>query len=200
MSTEQAVNVEENATETSFKEQDAKADKCVMRYTYGSMGVGLMPFPLVDLAALSALQLKMLHSLAGLYEVKFMDNLGKTSISSLAGGYLPVANTSGFAASLAKFVPGVGSFLAYGSAVMLNGAATYAIGKVFAQHFASGGTFLTFDPEAVRDYFAKQYEKGKEVVSSLKNGKEKNSSAEKTTAASASSATGASAASSSAAK
>ncbi|CAK8715764.1 DUF697 domain-containing protein [Candidatus Electronema halotolerans] len=182
---EQAVNVEKNSAD--FKEQDDRADKCVMRYTYGSMGIGLMPFPLVDLAALSALQLKMLHSLADLYEVKFMDNLGKASISSLAGGYLPVASTSGLAASLAKFVPGVGSFMAYGSAVMLNGAATYAIGKVFAQHFASGGTFLTFDPEAVREYFAKQYEKGKEVVSSLKNDKEKTAStaASSTSAASA---------------
>jgi uncharacterized protein (DUF697 family) len=173
MSDEQTVGVEDNATETAVKEQDAKADKCVMRYTYGGMGIGLVPFPLVDLAALAALQLKMLHNLAEIYEVKFMDNLGKASISSLAGGYLPVANTSSFAASLTKFIPGVGAALAYGSAVMLNGATTYAIGRVFAQHFASGGTFLTFDPEAVRDYFAKQYEKGKEVVASLKSGKEK---------------------------
>jgi uncharacterized protein (DUF697 family) len=188
MSEEQAVNIEENAEKNTLQELDAKADKCVMRYTYGGMGVGLLPLPLVDLAALTALQLKMLHSLSDLYEVKFMDNLGKASISSLAGGYLPVANTSGLAASLTKFVPGVGSFLAYGSAVMLNGAATYAIGKVFAQHFASGGTFLTFDPDAVREYFAKQYEKGKEVVSSLKNGKEKAADSSSTGAAASSAA------------
>jgi len=33
------------------------------------------------------------------------------------------------------------------------GAATYAIGKVFVRHFASGGTFLTFNPEKVKDYY-----------------------------------------------
>ncbi len=80
MGEERTINVEEDVAEAALKEKDAKADKCVMRYTYGSMGVGLMPFPLVDLATLSALQLKMLHSLADLYDVKFMDNLGKASI------------------------------------------------------------------------------------------------------------------------
>ena len=32
--------------------------------------------------------------------------------------------------------------------------AAYAVGKVFIQHFASGGTFLTFDPEKVRAHYA----------------------------------------------
>jgi hypothetical protein len=46
-----------------------------------------------------------------------------------------------------------------------NAAFTYAVGKVFQQHFASGGTFLTFDPEKVKGYFASQYNKvrGKKV-------------------------------------
>jgi hypothetical protein len=39
------------------------------------------------------------------------------------------------------------------------------MGKVFIQHFESGGTFLTFDPQQVRDYYAQQFEKGKEEVS-----------------------------------
>ena len=43
----------------------------------------------------------------------------------------------------------------------LAGASTYAVGKVFVQHFESGGTFLNFDPEDVRDYYAEQFEKGK---------------------------------------
>jgi hypothetical protein len=41
---------------------------------------------------------------------------------------------------------------------------TYAVGKVFLQHFASGGTFLDFDPKTVREYFAKMFDEGKLVV------------------------------------
>ncbi len=44
------------------------------------------------------------------------------------------------------------------------GASTYAVGKVFIQHFESGCTFLSFDPRQVRDYYAQQYKKGKQEV------------------------------------
>jgi hypothetical protein len=81
---------------------------------------------------------------------------------------VPTSLSPGLAASLGKFIPGVGQTLATGSAVLLNGAATYAVGKVFIQHFAAGGTFLTFDPEAVRDYFATQLKEGGEVAADLK--------------------------------
>ncbi|MCI5140318.1 MAG: hypothetical protein D3909_00955 [Candidatus Electrothrix sp. ATG1] len=49
------------------------------------------------------------------------------------------------------------------------GATTFAVGKVFNQHFSSGGTFLTFDPEKVRDYYNSMFEKGKNVAAKMKN-------------------------------
>jgi hypothetical protein len=41
------------------------------------------------------------------------------------------------------------------------GAATYAVGKVFIQHFESGGTLLNFNPDSVRDYYKQELQKGK---------------------------------------
>ncbi len=168
---EENTTVEEKDQATAHAEPDALAKRRILQYTSGGMAIGLVPFPLLDLAALTAVQLKMLHSLAEIYEVEFKASLGKSAISSLIGGVMPVASAAPVAASLSKFIPGIGHALSYGTLVVLNGASTYAVGKVFAQHFASGGTFLTFDPEAVRDYFAEQYEKGKEIVSSLKGKK-----------------------------
>jgi hypothetical protein len=72
------------------------------------------------------------------------------------------------AASLAKAVPFFGSTLGYLTLPLLGGASTYAVGRVFLQHFESGGTFLTFDPEQVRDYFAEQFEAGKLMVAKQK--------------------------------
>jgi hypothetical protein len=64
-------------------------------------------------------------------------------------------------------MPGVGTAAGVMSMSILGGAATYAIGKVFVQHFESGGTFLDFDPEAVREHFAAEFTKGKDVATSL---------------------------------
>ena len=40
----------------------------------------------------------------------------------------------------------------------------YAMGQLFVQHFESGGTFLTFDPEKVRGHYAELFEEGKELA------------------------------------
>ena len=169
--TDDDVKNEEKGGEAVPVDQDASAKRCIKQYTSAGMAIGIVPFPLLDLAALTAVQLKMLHALAGIYDVEFKASWGKSAISSLVGGMVPVATAVPVAASLSKFIPGVGHALSYGTLVVLNGSSTYAVGKVFAQHFASGGTFLTFDPESVREYFAEQYEKGKEVVTSLKGKK-----------------------------
>ena len=46
------------------------------------------------------------------------------------------------------------------SSPAFSGAVTYAIGKVFVQHFEMGGTLLDFNPEKVKKYFREQYEQG----------------------------------------
>jgi uncharacterized protein (DUF697 family) len=146
----------------------AAAERLVRQYTLGAMAVGLVPLPLLDFAAVIALQLKMLHGLSGLYQIDFKADLGRSAVASLAGGVLPSAAAPTLAASLGKLIPVSGQILGGSALVVLNGAATYALGKVFIQHFAAGGTFLSFDPETVRDYFEQQFEAGKEVAADLK--------------------------------
>ncbi len=146
----------------------AEAERLVRKYTFGGMSVGLVPIPLVDLAALVAVQLKMLHGLAGLYGIDFKADLVRPAIGSLVGGLLPTALSPSLAASLGKLIPGAGQVLGAGTQVAVNGAATYALGKVFIQHFAAGGTFLTFDPEVVRGYFEAQLKEGRQVAEELK--------------------------------
>lgn len=147
--------------------QHAAAEHVLRQYTLGGMAVGMVPIPVVDLAALVAVQLKMLHSLARIYEIEFKADLGRSAIASLFGSTLSTSLSPTVAASLGKLIPGIGQTLSTTSAVLLNGAATYAIGKVFIQHFAAGGTFLSFDPEAVRDYFQTQLQEGGKVATEL---------------------------------
>jgi uncharacterized protein (DUF697 family) len=157
-------------TEVNYPERIKKANTTVRYYTLGSVVVGFIPLPVVDLAALTAVELKMLHSLAKQYHVPFSRDLGKSIISSLLGGVLVPSGGSVPLSSLVKVVPLVGQAAGMVSTAVLGGAATYAVGQVFIQHFESGGTFLTFDPEKVRKYFAEEFEKGKTVVAEMKQG------------------------------
>jgi len=136
-------------------------------YVFGALGIGLVPVPLIDMAGITLLQLKMLHSLSKLYGVKFSSDIGKSMISSLVGGVLPTP--AGLTlASLTKSVPVLGSVLGATSVSLIAGASTYALSRVFIQHFESGGTFLDFKPEKVRAFFAEEFEKGKLYAENLK--------------------------------
>ena len=158
---EEVVEASEPAT---LAEKTAEANLVVRNYMLGSMAIGVVPIPVVDLVALVAAQLKMLHSLSKIFDVEFKKDLGKSAISSLAGGALPLASTASVAASVSKFIPFIGQTLSLATLAVLNGASTYALGKVFLQHFASGGTFLTFDPEAVKAFYNESLEEGKAVA------------------------------------
>ncbi len=147
--------------EKSEKEKLCEAKNMIKNYTLMSVGAGMVPVPLVDMVALTGLQLKLLCGMSKIYNVKFSKSAGKSVIGSLLGGFLPVAAARPFG-SLLKAIPVIGQTVGAISMSLLGGATTYAIGKVFLQHFASGGTFLDFDPEKVRTYFAEQFQEGKE--------------------------------------
>ncbi len=71
-------------------------------------------------------------------------------------------------ASVVKFIPVIGETAGVVAMPILAGATTYAVGKVFVQHFASGGTLLTFDPDKVKEYYAQMFEEGKKVATAAK--------------------------------
>ena len=132
-----------------------------------SMGAGLIPVPFVDWAAVSGVQLKMLADLSKIYGVRFVENQGKAIIGSLTGFILPHAVACGMIGSALKAIPVLG-VLAGGSAMaVFCGAYEWALGNVFIQHFESGGTFLTFDPEAVKEYFKAKFEEGRNVAGTM---------------------------------
>ncbi|TAK93075.1 DUF697 domain-containing protein, partial [Patescibacteria group bacterium] len=54
-----------------------EAHACFKNYTMAAVAVGFVPAPLIDLAALSAIQLKMVHKISSIYEVPFSKNLVK---------------------------------------------------------------------------------------------------------------------------
>lgn len=147
-------------------ERDIQAKKIVEKHVMYAAGVGLVPIPYVDMAAVTAVNVKMLKQLSDHYGVEFREDRVKSIITSLLGGVTSgaLAHSSVVRTALLT-IPLIGHTIAVLSLSIFASAATYAIGKVFLPHFASGGTLLDFDPDRVRTFFAEQYEKGKRAVS-----------------------------------
>lgn len=140
------------------REQHAMA--LVKSYVPWSAGAGLLPMPLIDMAALVAVQLRMLSKLSELYQVPFRENGVKGTVSSMLGSVVSTG-VGGALGSLIKAVPVVGPLVGLAAVPSVYSAATYAMGRVFVTHLAAGGTFLDFDAEKMRKHFIAEYEKAK---------------------------------------
>jgi len=143
------------------------AQELVKKSMYVSMAAGLVPVPIFDFLAITGIQIEMLRRLSHLYGVTFMEGKVKNILAALIGGSFPSSFAPVFA-GLSKMVPVVGTTIGAVTLPLIAGASTYAIGKVFIQHFESGGTFLTFDPKSVRTYYAEQFKEGKVVAAEAK--------------------------------
>lgn len=148
------------SVETSKPDRQPLALEIVKRHVIYGAAVGLVPLPLVNAAAVAAVSIKLLRDLAKHYDVPFRQDRVKSIASALVGGALSAELGVG-AIGLVKGWPLVGGVLTFAAMPAFAGATTYAIGKVFIQHFESGGTFLDFDPAKVKQYFKDQFHKGK---------------------------------------
>lgn len=125
----------------------------IIRKHAGMAGVGgLVPIPAVDFVATSAINLKMLQTLAALNDVEFRVESARAAISSLVVG--GGSTLLGFSVVTGR-LPLVGLVVRPAVAAGL----TLAIGRTFALHFMLGGSFHGFDPEAYRDFFNQHFER-----------------------------------------
>jgi uncharacterized protein (DUF697 family) len=138
----------------------AEAVALVKGYLGWTAGAGLLPIPAADVVLVTALQLRMLTKLSRLYGVPFKKNAAKSIVAALLGSAVPASLASGIS-SAAKAAPGVGTIVGVVTMPALAAASTYAVGKVFITHFEAGGTFLDFDVDKMREYFASEFNKAR---------------------------------------
>jgi uncharacterized protein (DUF697 family) len=154
--------IKPDATPMTDERRDEEASQLVDRFSLWSGAAGFIPIPLVDIAAVGGVQLQMLRRLSEIYGVPFSDNMGKSIIASLAGSVIPASTATTTAmgiGSLLKGIPGVGTVVGALTMPAISAGATYVIGKVFIQHFASGGTLLDFNAPDYREFIKSQKEK-----------------------------------------
>ncbi len=136
-----------------MSELEEGAKKIVNKWSLWSAGVGLIPVPLVDVAGIAGVQIKMISDLAKHYDIPFKKDRGKTAVAGLLGGGVGTSIGTGAIRSLVKAIPVVGTYAGLTVMPAFAGASTKAVGTVFTQHFESGGTMLNFKPDEVREHY-----------------------------------------------
>jgi uncharacterized protein (DUF697 family) len=114
----------------------ALARRIVERHkTYAAIG-GLSPLPILNVAGVTAIIMRMVKQLSGLYEVPFERDRTRSLIVSLIGGAVPTGIGTATASTLAFVLPGH-ALVGLGVSAIAAGALTRGIGLVFLDHFES---------------------------------------------------------------
>jgi len=156
------------AADTDGVARALSGESKIKTYVIASVTASIVPVPLFDIAAVTAIQLRMIQKLSQLYGTPFSESAVRNVITALAGGVLGYGVGAAVAISLTKAIPGVGWMLGMVSMPAIAGGSTYAIGRAYLKHFEEGGSVFDFDVESMRSYYEEQFEKGKKLAAKVK--------------------------------
>jgi len=135
------------------------AERITREHVLWACGAGLLPIPLADFVAVTAVQLDLIRQLCVLHGVHYEEGTGKMWVGALTGGAV-----ARLGASVIKALPGIGTVLGGVSMSIASGASTWAVGQVVQKHLGAGGGMTDFDVERAKADYAKEYETGKKVA------------------------------------
>lgn len=150
----------EQALEAAKKASDVTA--IIQKHVLLSAASGVIPVCFVDTAALVAVQYNMLREIAGVYGQSVTKELVSPVIGILAAAVTPGAISGGLLGSTLLrqsfySIPVIGWTARVLVQPGFNAAFTYALGKTFDVHYASGGTALNFNVEDLRQFFVSKF-------------------------------------------
>lgn len=143
---------------TPAEQRDAQVKKLIKRYAAVSGGLGFIPVPVLDIASISSAQYAMIRDIAEIYGYESTRERTRVIVSSILGGTLPTALAAAGGGSLVKSIPFVGTIAGVILVPALASAVTIALGRVFSEHFETGGTLLDIDADKLREHFKAEFE------------------------------------------
>ena len=147
---------------TPMNNQQELTENIIKEHVLWSLGAGLVPIPVLDVLAVTAIQLDMLKQISRVYAQNYSESSGKAMLSAVTG-----STFARIGASMIKAIPGIGTILGSVSMPILSGASTYAIGKAVCMHFESGGDLFNINFDSMKQAYEDFMSKGKEVAQSL---------------------------------
>lgn len=147
--------------EIDGKDKHAEAALVISTAVKWSAAAAIVPIPVADLLALTAVQVRMVRDIAKIYGVDWESETLKGVISALLGTLSSAAISGSMLGSAIKVVPVGGTVMGSVGLAAFSSAATFAIGKIFVKHFEKGGTVSSFSAEAVEADLKKEFASAK---------------------------------------
>jgi uncharacterized protein (DUF697 family) len=121
----------------------ARALAIVNRHAAYSAAGGIIPLPLINLAAVTTVLVRMVKILSDHYRVPFERDRARAIVVGLIGGVMPTGAAAVATSALFYIVP---PSVFMGLAVSCATAATFTrgIGRIFVEHFETGATLNDF--------------------------------------------------------
>jgi len=116
-----------------------RAERIVKRHATMAGFGGIVPLPIVNIAGITGLILRMVRMLARLYGVPFERERARSVVISLLGGTLPTGLGVATSSTLIYLLPG-SNLLAMAVSSVSAVVCTRGIGYTFIAHFERGGT------------------------------------------------------------
>lgn len=130
----------------------------IVGYAVAAAGVGALP--LVDLALVPALQMKMLHTLGSLYQRPWTSRTMSEFFGALGAGFFGELLLRWMGRGLVKLVPAWGQTLGAVWGASTSGALTFALGKAAVFYLSRQGEGVPIDSAALRNVYSGALEKG----------------------------------------
>src|SRR5436190_19116221 len=114
--------------------------KIVHRYMAFSAGAALIPFTGFDVAALAGIHIALIKELCDHYDVDFTEHTARNVLIGVVGSVVPGTVGSIVGKKILGMLPVANAI--FGWTLMSAGSAafSYAIGRLFIEHFEGGGT------------------------------------------------------------
>ncbi|ROT45763.1 hypothetical protein CHR62_05780 [Pusillimonas sp. NJUB218] len=161
VSTDETQAIQVSSTSVDLDPANAQAEQVIKRYVKWAAAAAIVPVPVLDLAALATVQVKMIKGIAQCYGATANETSLKPIVASLLGTLGAAGISGGLVGSSAKIVPVTGTILGSIGFAAFGSAATYALGRVFSSHFASGGTLENFSASAATSRLKAEYKKAR---------------------------------------
>ena len=131
------------ATEIDAPKRQSRANAIVERYANFSILGGAIPLPLVNVASVTVVILRMVKLLCDLYGVPYKSGRARALVVGLAGGAAPTTASTVTTSTLMYFIPGA-NLLGLAVSSVTASVCTRAIGRRFVEHFETGANLLDF--------------------------------------------------------
>ncbi len=128
---------------------------------YASAAAAVDLVPAVGLVAVPSLQGKMLHALAGRYDIDWDRRIATEFIAALGSGFLYRYVLSLGSRQLAKLIPVYGQTAGAAAAASISFASTYALGRAACLYLYRRKHNQTVDPDVLREAFVQAFKEQK---------------------------------------